>query len=222
MNFINHAVSRLTPIVFLHGFLGQPSDWEPVISYLPPHLSIPIELPGHGITPFTENFRLNLSFPKFHLVGYSMGGRLALQYARKFPEKIASLTILSAHPGLHTPQEKKIRLQEDAKWAEKLLRLPIDDFLSQWYDQPLFQSFKPDFSMRRNHNSKALAATLLHYSLGTQDFYQPKKALYLVGEKDEKYRSIYKRADLIPSSGHIVHLENPKAVAKAIEQRIFS
>jgi 2-succinyl-6-hydroxy-2,4-cyclohexadiene-1-carboxylate synthase len=212
----------LKPIVFLHGFLGQPSDWAPVISCLPPHLSIKIELPGHGTTAFTKNFTLNLSFPKFHLVGYSMGGRLALQYARKFPEKIASLTILSAHPGLHTCDEKKSRLEIDKKWATKLLKLPIDEFLAQWYDQPLFQSFKPDFSMRRNHNPKALAAALLHYSLGAQDFYQPKEALYLVGEKDEKYRSIYKSATIIPNAGHVVHLENPKAVAEVIEQRIFS
>jgi len=211
----------LTPIVFLHGFLGRPSDWDPVISYLPPCPTIKIELPGHGQTPFTKNFTFASSPEKFHLVGYSMGGRLALQYARKFPDQIASLSILSAHPGLQTPIEKKLRLEQDAKWAAKLLDLPIDEFLTQWYDQILFKSFKPDFSMRREHDPKALAATMIEYSLGYQEFYQPKEALYLVGEKDEKYRAIYKFAQVIPNTGHVIHLENPKAVAEALKQRIF-
>jgi len=212
----------MTPLVFLHGFLGRPSDWDPVISYLPPCHSICMELPGHGDSPFVKTFHLHLPYQKFHLIGYSMGGRLALQYASQFPEKIASLIILSAHPGLQTLEEKEKKLEEDTKWAKKLLNLPIDEFLSQWYDQPLFQSYKPDFSMRRNHNPKALAAALLHYSLSKQTFYKPSHALYLVGEKDQKYRSLYPEATLIPGAGHAVHLENPKAVATVIQQRIFS
>ena len=209
------------PIVFLHGFLGLPSDWEAVISYLPPCPTIKIQLPGHGQTPFTKTFSMDPPAEKFHLVGYSMGGRLALQYARQFPHHIASLILLSTHPGLQTFQEKKIRFQEDEKWAKKLFQFPIDEFLAQWYDQPIFQSFTPDFSMRREHHPKALAETLLHYSLGHQNFSQPKEALYLVGETDAKYRSIYPNATVIPNAGHVIHIENPKAVAKIIKQRIF-
>lgn len=211
-----------SPIVFLHGFLGCPSDWDLVISHFPSHPLHRIELPGHGNTPFTKSFEFPLPAAQFHLVGYSMGGRLALEYARKFPRRIASLTILSAHPGLQTLQEKKQRLKEDLNWAEKLLRLPIDEFLSQWYDQPLFQSYRPDFSMRRNHDPKQLAQTLLHYSLAHQLFYKPEHALYLVGENDLKYRTLYPEAKVIPNAGHSIHLENPKSVANAIKQRIFS
>lgn len=210
------------PIIFLHGFLGKPSDWDPVISYLPPCSVFKVELPGHGTTPFTESFTLPLPSEKFHLVGYSMGGRLALQYAQRFPQQIASLVIASAHPGLKNDDEKKERSQRDRLWAEKLLSLSIDEFLSQWYDQPLFQSFKVDFSMRKDHNPEHLAKALLHYSLASQSFFKPKNALYLVGEKDEAYRSLYPEATVIENSGHCVHLENPKSVAEAIKKRIFS
>jgi len=212
----------LIPVVFLHGFLGHPSDWDSTLAYLPPCLSHCIELPGHGVSPFVKNFQIKVPYKKFHLIGYSMGGRLAMQYAMRFPEKILSLTILSAHPGLKTTKEKQERLQLDKKWAQKLSTLSIDEFLSQWYDQPLFQSFKPDFLMRRNHQIKELTSALLHYSLAHQVFHKPKQALYVVGEKDEKYRCIYPEAHIIPEAGHMIHLQNPKAVAKVIEQRIFS
>jgi 2-succinyl-6-hydroxy-2,4-cyclohexadiene-1-carboxylate synthase len=212
----------MKPVVFLHGFLGHPSDWDRVIAHLPDIPTITIELPGHGNSPFAQEFSFPLPSQTFHLVGYSMGGRLALSYAKKFPERIASLTILSAHPGLKTKEEKTSRLQEDAKWAERLLTLPIDEFLIQWYDQPIFYSFKPDFSMRCKHNPKRLAKTLLYYSLGRQTFYRPKEALYLVGEKDEKYRAIHPEAVVIPKAGHMIHLENPEAVAKIIKTRILS
>ena len=209
------------PLVFVHGFLGNPSDWDGLISYLPKGPFIPIELPGHGSTPFTEHFTIIPPAPKFHLAGYSMGGRLSLQYARKFPDRILSLTILSAHRGLKTWEEKDARLKKDEQWAKKLLTLSIDEFLTQWYDQPLFHSFKPDFSMRRNHNPEELAKTLLYYSLAYQPLYQPEQALYLVGEKDSKYRALYPKAIVVPKSGHMIHIENPKYIADIIKEKIL-
>src|SRR5689334_17350674 len=89
------------PFVFLHGFLGNSQDWQEVASKLLA-TCIAFDLPGHGASAFTEDFFLAFhqatkEFPPFHLVGYSMGGRLALQFAAKYPEKINKLTLLSAH-----------------------------------------------------------------------------------------------------------------------------
>lgn len=206
------------PIVFLHGFLGSKSDWEPVMSYLKGWQCIGIDLPGHNKAPFSEN--IEIPYPYFHLVGYSMGGRLAVQYREKHPEKIASLTLLSTHPGLNTVEEKKIRKESDQKWAKLLLELPIDDFLSRWYDQPLFKPFKPDFTMRKNHNVDELVKAFCHFSLSNQKRYDLKDVL--VGSRDHKFLSLYERAVIIENSGHAIHLENPEDVAKEIYKRITS
>ena len=106
------------PIVFLHGFLGTSSDWEPVCSFLPDCHCIGIDLPGHGKSPFTKTFDFDIE--KCHLIGYSMGGRLAMGYAAKYPERIASLTVIAGHPGLISPEEKRLRLEADARWAKLL------------------------------------------------------------------------------------------------------
>ena len=201
------------PIVFLHGFLGKAEDWVPVCSFLPPCHCIGFDLPGHGNSPFTEKFDIDI--PHFHLVAYSMGGRIALQ---QFAKKAATLTLLSVHPGLKTEEEKQNRIESDRAWAQLLLELPIDEFLTRWSDQPIFKPYRPDFTMRRKQNIHGLSASLMHFSLGKQPRYEIEGVL--IGERDEKFRALYKNPILIPNAGHMVHLENPKAVAAIIRTRI--
>ncbi len=212
-----------TPIVFLHGFLGDPSDWDAVISFLPKFHCIPISLPGHGKTPFATDFTTWMpNIRSFHLVGYSLGGRLALQYAKLFPERIASLTLASSHLGLKNEEEKKKRLQVDEQWAEKLRTLSLKEFLSLWYEQPLFGHFKPDLSKRLEHDPQQLALALLHFSLAKQSYIEPKNALILVGEKDQRYRDLFPHANIIPNAAHMIHLENPLAFARILDLHIQS
>ncbi len=212
-------MSKRPPLVFLHGFLGKGSDWEAVCSYLPPCRIYCPDLPGHGNSPFTENFTLDLPDPTFHLIGYSMGGRLAAAYAEKNPQRIASLTLLSTHPGLRTEEEKKKRWESDSRWAKLLFELPIDEFLARWYDQPVFKPYVPDLTLRKKQNIAALVQSLLHNSLSKQPVYELDQVL--VGEYDEKFRALYKNPILVPKSGHMIHLENPQAVAIEIQRRIY-
>jgi 2-succinyl-6-hydroxy-2,4-cyclohexadiene-1-carboxylate synthase len=203
------------PLVFLHGFLGSSLDWLPVCSHLPPCLCIGVDLPGHGLSPFTEDFCSAMpDFPAMHLIGYSMGGRLAMQYAARFPQKIASLTLLSAHTGLASVQEKQERLALDRQWAEKM-RLCFQTFLQEWYAQPIFAGFKPD---RPEQNPEPLSRALLHYSLGNQPMMQP-QARFLVGERDLKYRALFPEATIISNAGHMIHLENPQETALKIYKK---
>lgn len=200
------------PIIFLHGFLGSPLDWEPLFKYLPKENCLAIELPGHGSTPFAPEWEMPL--PKAHLVGYSLGGRIAAMFAQKHPERVLSLTLLSTHPGLITKEEKRERLKSDETWAELLCKEPMEKFLEKWYAQPLFASWKPDFERRKKHSPKELAKTLLHYSLSKQKRIEMKGVL--VGEWDTKFRALHPDGILIEKAGHQVHLENPQAVANVI------
>lgn len=203
------------PLVFLHGFLGTAADWEGVCSYLPACNCIGFDLPGHGKSPFMESFEIDI--PRFHLVGYSMGGRLALMYAANHPEQIESLTLMSAHPGLQTEEERKKRLEQDAAWAKLIFELPIDEFLLRWYHQPLFRTLKLDLTLRKKQNTQGLATALMHYSLARQPRFEIDRVL--VGEWDEKFRALYRSPIVIRGAGHAVHLENPKAVAEEIGKK---
>ena len=192
-------------------------DWKSVCELLPPCSCIGYDLPGHGNSSFMEDFTIDI--PRFHLIGYSMGGRLSLMYQAKHPEQVASLTLMSTHPGLKTEKEKEDRFKSDAIWAEKLLTLPIEEFLHLWYEQSVFKPFRPDFSTRSKQNILDLAKSLMHYSLAKQPLFEIDTML--VGIRDTKFHSLAKNPISIPNAGHAVHLENPKCVAEYIRHQLL-
>ncbi len=224
------------PLVFLHGFLGCLKDWDKVISCLKDRTCFAFDLPGHGKTPWISGSNIidlmANAFPPgtLDLVGYSLGGRLALRFAMAYPSRVNSLTLLSTHYGLSCEEARMNRLQEDRVWAQKLLKFPIDEFLRSWYAQPVFSSIreKPELQeeilkVRRFQKSKGLAKALITWSLGREPSYQealkeltlPLRIIY--GECDTKFAELYQSwssAASIPGVGHILHLESPESVAR--------
>ncbi len=195
----------------LHGFLGSPDDWEGVISHLPEFecqaLAYPFKIPEDTV-----------------VVGYSMGGRIALKSAQP---KI----LLSAHPGLKSPEEKERRWKEDQCLVAKLRSEPFEKVLREWYDQPLFSTlkalpqFEEIFARRCKQNPIELAEILTKESLAHQTFSPVENAVFLHGQFDCKYAHLYRDLGLnsleIPGVGHAAHLENPKVCAHMISEAVL-
>lgn len=142
------------PLVCLHGFGGDPLAWRPVAAALaePMPMAAPA-LPGHREAPvaaatFDGNVGLLLAaldaqeIDRAHLVGYSLGGRLALGIARLAPSRVATLTLLAAHPGLPTldTTRRSERIASDRAWAQRLRSDGTAGFFAAWESQPLFAS----------------------------------------------------------------------------------
>ena len=231
-----------TPIVFLHGFLGTGQDWRGVAKYLSGRTCLAYDLPGHGKTPWTdekiEDVLANAIGPKpIDLVGYSLGGRLAIRFALSHPARIRSLSLLSAHYGLPNNEEREARLQSDRMWAQKILSLSWEEFLFQWYQQPVFSStrqkpamMKKMLSSRKSQKPNELVQALLSWSLGYQDCYRDQLLVFsrltriIYGEKDEKFAKLYAgwpNAHSISESGHPLHFEATKEVAHLLATAIF-
>lgn len=104
--FALFAGDRGEPVVFLHGIGGQPELFRPQLAaFGAAHRCIAWEMPGYGRTslPKETSFaaladalgRLmdRAAAPRAHLVGHSMGGMVALEFAAKAPERVLSLTM---------------------------------------------------------------------------------------------------------------------------------
>lgn len=155
-----------------------------------------------------------------------MGGRIALQ----LQEHASAIVALSAHPGLATPNEREARWKIDEEWSEKLLRLPFEKFLDEWYAQAVFRDLqnKPEFlqsvmKRRKRQDPLALSQVMRQLSIAKMPaakFSLP--TLFVYGEEDLKYRELYARLPKtvavkgIRNSGHILHLEKPKECAEII------
>lgn len=218
-------------LLFLHGFLGQKEDWEPLLSYLPPCETCCIDLPYDAEEMVLAIRKLA---PKAKMVvGYSAGGRLALELKARFPKEYGRVIALSAHPGLTSEEEKRARLETDKQWIDLLKNAPLEEFLEKWYDQPLFSSLRkhPQFSSilsrRKSQNPLHLAHFLEQHSLAKKTVPQiDPSTIFVCGKEDLKYVNLYRKLFAseniftIENAGHAVHLEQPKRCAEIIKGAI--
>jgi len=243
---------ELPVVLFLHGFLGSCRDFDKVVCHLSDEFCcLTVDLPGHGGTVVggpDEHYTMastagalvdwldHLNISSCCLVGYSMGGRLALYLALEFAKRFPKVVLESASPGLKTEQEQQERLRHDRALADRL-EADFPTFLTHWYSQPLFRSLQthPAFdqvvNQRSQNNPCNLAKSLRYLSTGLQPSLWGRLAqhtnplLLLVGEHDRKFLGINQdmvsscpaaRLEVIPECGHAVHLECPKAFVASI------
>lgn len=244
-------------ILFLHGFLGNKEEWSDIADHLKADYQIlAIDLPGHGVSLFEDPasyemqicsaniitllHNLNLR-DRVYLVGYSMGGRLALYLAINYPQVFKKVLLISASPGIEDQQEKEKRIAADFILARKLENQDFGLFLEKWYDAELFSSLKmqPDLLRqiicKRMHNSpKYLAMSLDYMGTGQQkSLWQDLSCIQIpldivVGSNDAKFVSIGEKMRLcnqanirlhkVKNAGHVVHLESKSFFYEFLKQ----
>jgi 2-succinyl-6-hydroxy-2,4-cyclohexadiene-1-carboxylate synthase len=240
--------------VLLHGFTGSSLSWPPgLVDGMasvgrPPIL---VDLPGHGRhagDAAPEHFTLEHVFGglldlcgdgPIDLVGYSMGGRLALAFAAAHPGLVRRLVLESASPGLSTDAERAERRRADGALAARIEERGIASFVDEWERLPLFESQAalPDHVRaaqrgRRLLNEPASLAASLR-GLGTGALPSrwgaladlPMPVLLLAGERDPKFVGIARemaglmpsvKPVVVPDAGHAVHLEQQNAWLTAV------
>jgi 2-succinyl-6-hydroxy-2,4-cyclohexadiene-1-carboxylate synthase len=227
----------------LHGFLGRVIDfqeletacqkqdpqilWKLVDFMHSRELSPQTELANWG-----EHFnKWTHGFPDLQdnvLLGYSMGGRLALQALKNSSNQWRAAILLSTQPGIPN-SEKPARLKSDEEWAEKFLNQNFQTVLEKWNAQPVFQGSVIEPSRRESDfNRRQLADCLTQWSLARQeDFYSFLKniripILYISGGRDAKYTQVgralagsnpFIKHVIVTHAGHRVMLDDPQAVA---------
>jgi 2-succinyl-6-hydroxy-2,4-cyclohexadiene-1-carboxylate synthase len=240
--------------VLLHGFTGSAVAWGDLaldglrVAGLAP---APIDLPGHGrladtaVTTLAETLALvdgavlEAGPHLTTLVGYSMGGRIALHYALRTPRRIERLVLESASPGLRTESERTTRRVADAAQAERIVSRGVEAFVDEWEALPLFasqralpESVRADIRDRRLRNRPdGLAAALIGLGTGTLPSLWSELAaldvpvLLITGERDTAFVDVARRMAaslpnarlvVVPHVGHAVHLEAPEAWAQAV------
>jgi 2-succinyl-6-hydroxy-2,4-cyclohexadiene-1-carboxylate synthase len=251
----------LPHLVLLHGFLGSKQDWLKLMPLLSQHFHcICIDLPGHGqhalpksalgMNDLAINHLANsmleklsaLSLTDCHLLGYSLGGRLALHMAARLKDdnrfkriNLLSLTLVSAHPGLEDISARNDRKAHDNQWLNKFNTLPYEDFLKLWYQQTVFANMSLDaktemIAWRQAHFNAEMGLGLSLMSLGNQEDCRsiPSKLScpchVFVGALDEKFVALSKawqalapiKLRVFENAGHTLHSSQPKMFADTL------
>lgn len=242
-------MSAGTLIFALHGFTGTGADFDCARNFFSEKIRTDApELPPFALPEMlaflrerVEKFRAGTCAP-LTLLGYSMGGRIALHLALAFPwQKNDRLVLVSASPGIADARERELRREADEALAQKIdAAESAEKFYAEWRKNPLIatQARQPspwkerlianraaaDKSVWAEHLRKLGTGTLppLHARLG--EIAAP-ETLLVVGEEDKKFCRITEemcaaiprsRVIVVPASGHSPHLENPAAFAEAL------
>ena len=234
------------PLVLLHGFTGDSSTWASFFDKWGSHsrLIVP-DIIGHGRTESPEDLKhyqiesmahslykiLEITgVHQIDLLGYSMGGRLALTFAVMFPNRVRKLILESSSPGLETASEREVRRMNDAKLAKFIVEEGLESFINYWEDISLFKTMKrlpvsvqsKVREQRLRNSTRGLANSLLGMGTGSQPSWWRElsglkcEVLLLTGEKDLKFGRIaesmtarIKNAKwmVVQNSGHAIHVE---------------
>lgn len=259
LHYIETGPAASRAVVFLHGFLGTLDDWSETSGCLGGAFRcIRVDLPGHGGSiglrdPEEYTFRgacsavcdlaEGLSLRDPILVGYSMGGRLALSLA-VFSGFFRAAAIVSATAGFRKDGEREARAVADLALAGRIRSEPLPQFLRAWYGQPLFRELasQPDLleevlHRRAGGDPLELARAMEGMSVGVQPPCWDGLAgsglplLFAAGERDSRYAQFAaEMAAAAPSGqlkifsgcGHALHLEQPRAFAACLGEFVNS
>lgn len=239
-------------VLLLHGFTGSQRTWDDVKNELVKQFQvITLDLPGHGKTntsPKTmaqccydiEKFLEYLNVSNVHLLGYSMGGRVALSFTMLYPDRISSLMLESSSPGLKTTNERQNRMKKDEQLAKMIEEKGIKHFVHFWENIPLFDTQKqlPDAVQakirqeRLQQNAVGLANSLRYMGTGKQPSWWDKleqlthPTYLIVGGCDQKFVAINQEMKtklqqgfytVVPEAGHAIHIERPSIFSNHIK-----
>lgn len=247
-------------LLFLHGFTGSKKTWQPIIEQFPETVRcITVDLLGHGNTESPKDFKRyemseqlkdlhaliqTLNITSFSIVGYSMGGRVALAYALTYPEYVRKLVLESASPGLDIEADRLARIAADNQLAMRLESEGLSSFIDFWQDIPLFQSQKKLDEIklqaireeRMQQTATGLGNSLKGMGTGRQPSYWSRlnelkmPVTIITGELDEKFKDIGKQMTKqirnsqhleVSEAGHAIHVENPVQFATIIMEQVL-
>jgi 2-succinyl-6-hydroxy-2,4-cyclohexadiene-1-carboxylate synthase len=234
-------------LLLLHGFTGSTRSWDALVPALTEHCRvIRVDLPGHGRTAHSDDLDRytlpraaadleallrTLDTVSAHVLGYSMGARLALYFGVHHPERVRSLLLESGSPGLATEPERAARIAADEALAQRIERVGIEAFVRDWEALALWRTQTDALKARQRplrlaNRPAGLALSLHGMGTGAQpSLWDALPALRipthcLVGAHDDKFvaivdamgaRNLAIAITRVANAGHAVHLEAPLA-----------
>ena len=208
-------------VLFIPGFMQRGDAWRPVAELLPERY--PSRLLDHAEHSFEGRMAEVLEAAggdRPVLVGYSLGGRLALRAALREPGAFAGVVTVGATAGIEEGPLRTARAEADEKLASWMEAMPIEDIVSLWERQPLFADQSDTLVDEQRPGRLSQDPRSLELPL-----------LAIAGARDDGYTAAAKRiasvapnarAAVVADAGHAPHLQRPDEVARLIAEFLNS
>jgi len=223
-------------VLFIPGFMQRGDAWRPVAELLPERY--PSRMLDHAEHTFEGRMAEILSSGARVLVGYSLGGRLALRAALRSPDSFAAVVLVGSTAGIDEGPMRVTRAEADERLASWIEAASMEDVVSVWERQPLFadQSDALVEAQRPGRLSQDQRALALLLRTAGQGVLEPVwhelsqldlPVLAIAGARDDGYTRAAKRiastaphgrAAIVEEAGHAPQLQRPEEVARLLTE----
>ncbi len=221
-------------VLFIPGFMQRGDAWRPVAELLPERY--PSRMLDHAKHSFEGRLGEIAEHPGAVLVGYSLGGRLALRAALRSPESFSGVVLVGTTAGIEEAPLRAARAEADERLASWIEAASMEDIVTLWERQPLFadQSDALVEAQRPGRLSQDQRSLALLLRTAGQGVLEPVwhelsqlelPVLAIAGARDDGYTRAAKRiastapngrVAIVEDAGHAAHLQQPAAVAALI------
>ncbi|HLT86134.1 MAG TPA: alpha/beta fold hydrolase [Sphingobacterium sp.] len=239
-----------TPLLVMHGLFGMSDNWgsfgREFGEKTPIHL---IDLRNHGHSFHDDDMSLSAmvddleayiqhyGFQEVDILGHSLGGKVAMQYAISKSTNIRELIVADIAPKAYPPHHQKIlEALAEVKIREMSNRKEVEEQLRQYLDEVGVIQFllknvyiKEDRTLDWRFNLKVLTEKYTDFiTVGVEPGIYEGETLFMAGEKSNyilpadypMIKEMFPHAEIktIPNAGHWVQAENPKAFNAMVAQ----
>lgn len=237
-------------LIIIHGFLGSLDNWHTLATEFGKHFSVyTIDMRNHGKSPHTDNHNIELmvndlsqfmdqhQIQSANILGHSMGGKVAMQFAFDYPDKIDKLIVADIAPrqykrghdlvfeALNAVKFDQITKRKD---AEDIMFHLVPDFgTRQFLLKNLTQNAEGGYAWRVNltvleKEYDEITRPIIYRGLFVKPalFLRGSLSLYIqpADEAEIIEHFVFAQIQTINDAGHWLHAEQPKV----FYEKVFS
>jgi pimeloyl-ACP methyl ester carboxylesterase len=235
-------------VILLHGLFGSADNWHPVALRLAESFQVfALDQRNHGQSPHSDamdyplmaadvdEFMTARGLETAMVIGHSMGGKTAMQFALQFPERVEKLIVADMAPRAYAPSHEKIfaaQLALDLKsfstrqQIEEVLALEIPDLtLRRFLLKNLGRNDAGEFFWKINLRGLAENYPRLREPVSAADpfvkpalFIRGGKSNYIKPEDERLIGELFPQAKIatIAEASHWVHASAPEAFLRLV------
>ena len=241
------------PLIVLHGLFGSSDNWQPVAKKLSTRFEVlAVDLRNHGRSPHSEEFSYAVmaedvrefmaqrGFSRAHVLGHSLGGKVAMEFALRHPALVSKLVVVDMVPKVYPPSHVPL--------FEAMLALGLDSFRERGEIDKALAAKIPDTRTRmfllknvgRDESGKFnwklnLPAIYRNYPKlketiesdktfdGPVLFVKGGKSEHILPEDEARITKLFPKAQVeeLASAGHWVHADDPEGLVRVLVEYLI-
>jgi esterase len=248
MNLHFEALGEGPPLIILHGLLGSADNWRSISRRLSAHYKVfTVDLRNHGRSPHSDIFNYDVmvadlrEFMKhqalrhMRLLGHSMGGKVAMQFAIYYAEQVDKLIIVDIAPKPYELSQRyvlealrsldltryKSFADVDAALAAKISEKSLRQFLLKNLSQDENGRLRWKIHLEaiyRNYDKLARGVASERTFDKPTLFIRGGRSNYIGDDDAPLIRQIFPQAEIatLPEAGHWVHIDAPEEFLQTV------